>query len=377
MEINNIKVVKNDTGERLTGTVGDFELWYDFPPGTNLSERADAFVCAALIPSMQAGSDVVVPDNMPLCPVLVKNLYKVQEIFLCRQDHLHLTLKPVLIKGGRPEPAVNNGKTVSFFSGGVDGTYTYLKEKQNIDDLFFVKGIDIQLDNDRLYEDAYQRNQQFLASEGRDLTRVTSNVRYLGYHHKMSWNGWNGGGLSSIAMAAGYKHCLIASGKSYGEFFPEGSSYVSDHLWSSAGCQIEHHAAGTERIQKTAAIAANPGVLSILRVCWHDKNYNCGECEKCIRTMVALELLGVKGAPFPAWDDTQLKKLSKLRFYSEKNLANFQQVQRVAKEKNNRKIYAAVTKIMNHFYWRQLFKECDRLMFGGRLYNLRHKSHTH
>ena len=377
MDINNIKVIKSDTGERLIGTVGDFELWYNFPPGFNLLERVEPFVCAALIPSMLAGSDVVVPGNMPLCPVLLKNLYKVQEIFLCRQNHLGIKLKPVLIKGGRPQHADNNGKTVSFFSGGVDGTYTYLKEKQNIDDLLFVKGIDIQLDNDTLYDEAYRRNRQFLTSEGRDLVQVTSNVRYLGYHQKMSWNSWNGGGLSSIAMAAGYKHCLIASGKSYAEFFPEGSSYVSDHLWSSAGCQIEHHAAGAARIQKTAVIAAHPGALSMLRVCWHDKNYNCGECEKCLRTMVALELLGVTGAPFPAWDDTQLKKLSRLRFHSEKDVANFQQVQRMAKDKNNKQIYTVVTKILNHFYWRQLFKECDRLMFGGRLFNLRRRANTH
>jgi hypothetical protein len=376
LEISNVKVIKSDTGERLTGTVGNFELWYEFPPGFALAERIEPFVCAALIPSMQAGSDVVLPDDMPLCPLLVKNLYKVQEIFLCHQVHLSLSLKPVLIKGGRPQHADNNGKTASFFSGGVDGTYTYLKEKQNIDDLLFVKGIDIQVHNDALYEEAFRRNQQFLASEGRDLIPVASNVRYLGYHHNMSWNSWNGGGLASIAMAAGYKHCLIASGKSYAEFFPEGSSYVSDHLWSSASCQIEHHGAGAARIQKTAVIAANPGALSILRVCWQDKNYNCGECEKCLRTMVALELLGVKGAPFPAWDDMQLKKLSRLRFYSEKNLANFQQVQRTAKDQNHKQIYAVVTKIMNHFYWRQLIKECDRLLFGGRLFNLRRKAKT-
>jgi hypothetical protein len=323
---------------------------------------------------MLEGSDVVVPDDIPLCPVLLKNLYTVQDIFLCRQQHLGIKLKPVLIKGGTSRLASNNGRTLSFFSGGVDGTYTYLKEKQNIDDLLFVKGIDIQLNNHLLYEEAYQRNKHFLASEDRDLVRVTSNVRYLGAHKKMSWSSWNGGGLASIAMAGGYKHCLIASGKSYGELFPEGSSYVSDHLWSSSGCQIEHHAAGATRIEKTAAIGASPDALAILRVCWHDKNYNCGECEKCLRTMVALELLGINGAPFPAWDDAQLKKLSRLRFYSEKNLSNFQQVQQMARTKGHKKIYATVTKIINNFYWRQILKDCDRMIFGGRLLDLRRKA---
>lgn len=377
MEINSIKVFRTATAERLTGTVGDFELWYEFPAGSGISERVEPFVCAALVPSMHAGSDIVVPDHLPVCPVLLKNLHKVQEIFLCRQNELALRLKPVLIKGGRHQPADNNGRTVSFFSGGIDGTHTYLKEKHNIDDLLFVRGIDIQLDNGALYDDAYRRNQQFLNSEGRDLVAAASNIRYLGHRHKISWNSWNGAGLASIAMAAGYKHCLIASGKSYADFFPDGSSYVSDHLLSSAGCHIEHHGAGAARVEKTAVIAANPGALSILRVCWQDKDYNCGDCEKCLRTMVALELLGVTGAPFPPWDETQLKKLAKLRFYSENDLANFRQVQRAAKEKNHKQIYATVTKIMNNYHWRQLFKEWDRLMFGERLFNLKRRVKPH
>lgn len=373
MDIHNIEVRQSAGREKLSGQVDDFELWFDFPLGANLQPRADAFVCAALIPAMQAGSDIKVPADILLCPVLVQNLYKVQDVFLCRQAGLGVTLKPVRITGGKLCAAGNNGKTVSFFSGGVDGTYTYLKEKDNIDDLLFVKGIDIQLNNDSLYAEAYQRNLEFLRSEGRDLLQVSSNIRYLGYAHKLSWNSWNGGGLASIAIAAGYKQCLIASGKSYAEFFPEGTCYVSDHLWSSAGCQIEHHGAGASRLQKTMVLAEQPKAMSILRVCWHDQNYNCGQCEKCLRTMVALELLSVKGAPFPPWGDTQLNELARLTLHHENHLANFEHLQQLAREKNNKKIYAAITKILRKFYWSMLFKQFDRLLLGSRMLTIKRK----
>jgi hypothetical protein len=49
------------------------------------------------------------------------------------------------------------------------------------------------------------------------------------------------------------------------------------------------------RIDKVLAIARNETALKHLRVCWQNPHgaYNCGRCEKCMRTMVALKLAGV------------------------------------------------------------------------------------
>jgi len=44
-----------------------------------------------------------------------------------------------------------------------------------------------------------------------------------------------------------------------------------------------------------ALLASQPAAQAHLRVClvnW-DGSYNCGRCEKCLRTMVAMEALGV------------------------------------------------------------------------------------
>ena len=60
------------------------------------------------------------------------------------------------------------------------------------------------------------------------------------------------------------------------------------------------------------------GALEILRVCWHDKkDYNCGECEKCIRTMVLLRLLGLKSPNFPELKDLSLVTRARPRNHSE------------------------------------------------------------
>src|SRR5690606_5096264 len=117
MEITEIRIEKTPYRELLIGRGGGFDLWCGFPLGLSLAPRADVFVAAALVPSMQAATDIIVPAESPLCPILVKNLYKVQEFFLCNQKTFGFNLSPVSIKGGSLSPADSNGKMMSFFSG--------------------------------------------------------------------------------------------------------------------------------------------------------------------------------------------------------------------------------------------------------------------
>lgn len=68
---------------------------------------------------------------------------------------------------------------------------------------------------------------------------------------------------------------------------------MHDHLWSTEQCRIEHHGSHLTRTQKIELVAEHQDALDVLRVCWrHVDRYNCGECEKCLRTMVALEIVG-------------------------------------------------------------------------------------
>jgi hypothetical protein len=48
-------------------------------------------------------------------------------------------------------------------------------------------------------------------------------------------------------------------------------------------------------------LSSHSEVLARLRVCWENLgNYNCGLCEKCIRTMLGLRAIGVDRCPtFP------------------------------------------------------------------------------
>jgi hypothetical protein len=69
-----------------------------------------------------------------------------------------------------------------------------------------------------------------------------------------------------------------------------GSNWQLDPLWSSAFFQVIHGDSNALRSERVRAIADNLIVQDNLHVCF--ENYNCSRCEKCVRTMVELELAG-------------------------------------------------------------------------------------
>ena len=68
-----------------------------------------------------------------------------------------------------------------------------------------------------------------------------------------------------------------------------------DPLWSSESLRVVHDGGAVTRIDKVRHLADNPVALDTLRVCAvpDRATYNCCRCEKCLRTMVALEIAGV------------------------------------------------------------------------------------
>src|SRR5262249_10973275 len=64
--------------------------------------------------------------------------------------------------------------------------------------------------------------------------------------------------------------------------------------WSSETTELVHDGCEATRIEKARRIATSPVALSSLRVCWENRDgaYNCGRCEKCLRTMINLLVVG-------------------------------------------------------------------------------------
>jgi hypothetical protein len=105
-----------------------------------------------------------------------------------------------------------------------------------------------------------------------------------------------GAALAAVAHALAPNHgkVYIASSYSYANVHPWGSHPLLDPLWSTDAVQIVHDI-GETRMDKLRVVVQHPEALARLWVCWENLgNYNCGLCEKCIRTMLALRVLGIE-----------------------------------------------------------------------------------
>ena len=103
------------------------------------------------------------------------------------------------------------------------------------------------------------------------------------------------GALASVAHAlAGVSSVVISS--SYAQAFAEpwGSHWQSDPLWSSGRMTVTHFGEKVLRVDKLDQISGNPLVQDHLRVCWKSRGggANCCQCEKCVRTMIQLQVSG-------------------------------------------------------------------------------------
>ncbi len=367
MKITNVQLQESEKHNLLSAQIDDFNLWYKFPKEILPEIKADAFIAACLVTSMKLGSDIVIDDDIPVSNHLLKNLEELQSIFTSWRKYLGFNFKKVNILGGKRMEATEGwNKNISFFSGGIDGTFTYLKHKEELDYLLFAKGIDMQLSSDELYNEALSKNRDFLNKEGKQIIPFETNVRFLGHAYGIGWSVCFGGGLSSIALAAGAKKCYIASGVTYSSMHPEGSNFITDHLWSNGSTQIIHDGAETTRVNKLKQISKNTNALNILRVCWHDSGYNCGNCEKCLRTMTNLRVLKLRTPTFQLLTDQLVKnKLSKIKIYNIHDIEFIEENLEEALKINDQILIKALQKIKRNYELRGLWNNFDHLFFKG------------
>lgn len=308
MRLNAISLQTRADRVRLSGHVQSerqptaFELYFEYPIDFEqfVSDAADPFAVAMLIPAMMQKEPLEIAP--PISPRLHFELPRIRDIFHAwhpefSRCEIRATARPVDMTPGSSQAA-------TCFSGGVDSFYTLLKYcggherlPSPLTHLLFMRGLEKPLDFMRGVEDAQALVGDIADATGVRLIVGESNLRA---HFDADWlNIYCGSGLAAAALSLGrgFSHVCIPSAYSYRSPMPTSTTPLVDERFSTERVRIVHDGAEMARAQKIACIIDwnRDLVLKNLRVCVMNfgGGYNCCECRKCVRTMMALQLLGV------------------------------------------------------------------------------------
>jgi hypothetical protein len=198
--------------------------------------------------------------------------------------------------------------TALCFSGGVDAFHSLLAGGHPIDMLVYVVGYDVS-HRDRYRAAAVTALLRDVAAEmGCNAAAITTNLRRHPLVKRTPWLRAFAGPLAAVGHLLGPTvGRMLISSDGLGFEHPEvGARPSTDPLHGSARLAVEHAGHAISRLDKIAAIAGERLVQRHLRVCWHNRRgsrgrLNCGRCEKCVRTMLAIDACGLLGR-FPGFD---------------------------------------------------------------------------
>jgi len=289
-------------------------LWADVPEESvpDVTDRLDAWLLWLLPHAFEAGEDLVLDG--PVDAALLRNAHELMEVWTCWCPGR----RPVRVEAqavDTPEP--QGSRTGLFFTAGVDSFFSLLHydemarvhpewSLQPVDDLIYVEGYDIPL-KDRPALDRKRSSLQAVADEtNKTLLTLATNFRDTAVSLRNAWGPMvHGPAVVAAGLVLGrrWRTLLFSAAVAYDEFDPWGSTAVTDPLLSTSITRLVHYGAGSDRLRKTEFLSRFDVALRSLHVCWQDASErNCGVCEKCFRTLLAIDLAGARdrATTFPA-----------------------------------------------------------------------------
>lgn len=288
-----------DVAARWSG--GSASAFVELPDGLAPGRIGDALVTAALLPAMASGEPELSVSHA-VGPPLIRATDTIQDVIsswdLSERPESPRYRRVTVQAEAAPDPIDSGGGrgTACFFTGGVDSFYSVVKNRESIDALVYVHGFDIAPDDDALYERVIPHLRSAAEDLELPLHEFRTDLRRFGEATGAEWPDYHGAALASIAHLLGsrYRRVLVPASWGYAHMEPYGSHPYLDPLWSSDAVEIVHDGAEMNRLGKIRAIADSPVARGNLRVCYRnpDLAYNCGRCNKCVRTAAAVEIAG-------------------------------------------------------------------------------------
>lgn len=275
------------------------EIWYETGSRPlSIASGADPFLAGSILHWMKLGVDLHVHGSVSR--TLLQGLSEWQQAWSRWRPDLYRLID---ISADEIRDDVPTGENaIAAFSGGVDAAYTVHRhvtgaagwQTAPLRAALLVHGFDIPLADTGAFERATARAERMLDGLGLELVTVATNVQRL----PVSWEDNFAAAVASVAhlLSPEFSIGLIGSSEPYNRLvLPWGSNPITDPLLSAGLMRIRHDGAGASRTDKVRSLATWPAAVENLRVCWQGEQLdrNCGQCEKCQRTLLNFELAGI------------------------------------------------------------------------------------
>jgi len=278
-----------------------FEIPLEF--GGALTADYDAFVVAAIIPALWHAERRFVVDG-PLCPTLHDGL-RVAMAWIRESRRL---AHPPLTVEARHRQVVHRAseRGACFLSGGIDSLSMLRRNRldyprshpASIRDGIIAFGLEVE--QPEAFTHVVDNLMPVAEDADVELIPVYTNIRALEPSWSVWTDVWQGAVWAAIAHALKRRLTLayLASSTSIPYLKSlQGTDPRLDPNYSSEELLFRHDGIALSRFAKTRLVADWPVALAHLRVCNESARYqtgklNCGRCEKCVRTQLALLCLG-------------------------------------------------------------------------------------
>jgi hypothetical protein len=320
----------------LTHSVADADAHLLSPP-----DRADHALVIVLLLAMKNQWDIVVEGKVS--PRLLDGLETLQAIWSRWCPNTYRRVRIRAQEECEIESTSGQRPALFAFSGGVDACFSLFRHLNGAAGrnnhkpgaALLVHGMDIPLDRPDFFQKAAERAERMLSGTAIPLIRMRTNARLL----DMNWEHTFGSQVAAcfLSLQRGFAHGVMASSEPYDALvLPWGSTPLTDPLASTSALQVVHDEAEFDRTEKVDWLVRNTDIIANLRVCWAGNNLsrNCGECEKCVRTMLNF---WAKGHDVPAAFPTSLtaRLVRSLKISNGAQLAELQTLLKHARDQHN------------------------------------------
>ena len=315
MKISNLRVERRPGATRAVASIAwedcprpPLELFFetDERGGEDLAAEPEAFVAACVLPAMREGERRVHVEG-PVCPTLAEGVADAMALLRSWYEGY----RPVAVESSEGFRALvprQPPRAALLFTGGIDSTHLLASNRSQLPTSHpasFADAVSVfghlcpATDSSRrwnrtvrasLAERAAQAGMPLIPIET-NLWELAPDVQFLSAASLSSTLAAAAHVLrkrwSSISVASSRDIAQVVSGQA---FHP-----LLDPLFSSSALQMRHSSSRLTRLERLRALAEEPGRLEKLLVCLafpSPPQLNCGECEKCVRTMTALVALG-------------------------------------------------------------------------------------